>query len=186
MKHYLRQILLTLLVVGLVFGLVHVTLQSYEIQKTSMVPSFLEGQRILVEKVSYRFSSPGRGDVIVFRPPESASAGEPFIKRIIGEPEDKIVIENGEIYINVKLLQESPTFAAMPASNDCSLTVPDNRYFVLGDNRDSSYDSPDWGDNPEDMTVARDDIIGRVFFRYWPLGSLGFSPRYSCNLVEVE
>ena len=130
-----------------------------------------------------------RGDVIIFWPPEDApnvSTNSPFIKRVIGEPGDRIVIENGKIYINEKLLQESPDFPSMPASDNCSPTVPENRYFVLGDNRDGSHDSPNWGDNPEDMTVAREDIIGRVWIRYWPLGDFGFSLSYSWTLVEVE
>jgi signal peptidase I len=179
MKNNLGQILLTVLVVVIVFGLVHFTLQSYEVDGTSMKSNFENGQRVLVEKVTYRFHSPHRGDVIVFWPPESASRGEPFIKRVIGEPGDKIEIEDGKIYVNDWLLQETPSFSPMPTSNNCSLTVPDNRYFVLGDNRAGSYDSPDWGSDPEDMTVAREDIIGRVWLRYWPLGDLGFSPSYS-------
>ncbi len=179
MKYNFRQILLTVLVVFLVFGVMHVTLQSYEIRYSSMEDSFYDGQRLLVEKVTYRFHSPMRGDVIVFRPPESVGSTDPYIKRIIGLPGDDILIKDGKIYINEKELQETPNFSLMPTSEDCSLTVPENRYFVLGDNRASSSDSPNWGHNPEDMTVAREDIIGRVWMRYWPLGDLGLSPSYS-------
>ena len=177
MQFRLREILITILLVVLVFGLVHVTLQSYEVRGASMESNFFQGQRILVEKVTYRFHSPGRGDIIVFWPPIHST--DPYIKRIIGLPGDKVVIEEGKIYIDGKQLKEAPDFPRLTFDDNCSITVPADRYFVLGDNRDDSYDSPNWGSDPEDKTVAREDIIGRVWIRYWPLGDLGFSPSYS-------
>lgn len=179
MKYNLRQILLTVLIVFLVFGLMHVTLQSYEVNLSSMESNFHDGQRVLVEKVTYRFHSPNRGDVIVFDPPTLTS--DPYIKRIIGLPGETIEIRDGEIFIDGRLLEEtSDFFSQIPESDSYPLKeIPEDQYFVLGDNRSHSSDSRDWG------PVSREDIIGRVWIRYWPLGQLGFSPSYSYTLEEV-
>lgn len=181
MNNSLRQILLTLLIVFLVFGLIHTTLQSYEVYGYSMESNFYNGQRVLVEKVTYRFHSPSRGDVIVFEPPNGST--KPYIKRIIGLPGEEVEIRKGNIYIDGFLLEETTDFSSQISESDIySITIPEDsdQYFVLGDNRDNSTDSRRFD------LVAREDIIGRVWIRYWPLGEWGLSPSYSWTLVEVE
>lgn len=182
MKYNLRAILLTVLVVFLVFGLVRSTLQSYEIRYSSMESNFYDGQRVLVEKVTYRFHSPNRGDVIVFWPPPNANSSDPYIKRILGLPGETVEIRDGNIYIDDKLLEETTDFGSQILESDSySITIPEDsdQYFVLGDNRNQSKDSRSFG------LVAGKDIIGRVWIRYWPLGDLGLSPSYSNTLEEV-
>jgi len=175
MNSHLRQILITILVAFLLFGLMQTILQSYEVHLSSMETNFHEGQRVLVEKITYRFGSPSRGDVIVFHPPIATT--DPYIKRVIGLPGETVEIKEGQIYINGKLLEEESDFGSdIPSSYNGSWTIPEDEYFVLGDNRNHSSDSRAWG------TVAKENIIGRVWIRYWPLGKLGFSPGYSATL----
>lgn len=175
MKFNIRQALVTIIVVLLMFGLMRATLQSYEVNLSSMESNFHDGQRLLVEKVTYRFHSPSRGDVIVFDPPIPTT--DPYIKRIIGLPGETVEIKEGNIYIDGELLEETSDFGSqIPYSYSYSVTVPSEQYFVLGDNRDHSSDSRSWG------TVAREDIRGRVWIRYWPLGEWGLSPSYSATI----
>jgi len=179
MNYTIRQIILTVLVVLLVFGLMHVTLQSYEVDGESMESNFHDGQRVLVEKITYRFHSPDRGDVVVLHPPNGSS--KPYIKRIIGLPGETIEINGGDIYIDGFLLEETADFSSqIPIPDSYSVTLLEDEYYVLGDNRAHSGDSRSFG------PVAREEIIGRMWIRYWPLSNLGLSPSYSYTLKEVD
>ncbi len=141
------------------------------IPSDSMVPTLLTGDRLVVEKISYRFDSPKFGDIVVFQPPpELQRRGYPidqaFIKRIIGTPGDTIKIEDGKVYLNEKELQEDyikePPIQPFPA-----VKVPQNQYFMMGDNRNDSNDSRYWGFLP------KQNMIGKATFRFWPLDRLG-------------
>src|SRR5690554_2495399 len=116
--------------------------QSFLVQGSSMEPSLHNGQRLMVDKISYRFGEPKTGDIVVFRYP--ADLRRKFIKRIIGLPGDEILIQHGYLFINGQRIVESyingPTYGAF--SRDYGpVVVPDNCYFVLGDNRRNSDDS---------------------------------------------
>lgn len=176
MSATIRQILITILIILVVFGVMHFTLQSFEVDGESMEPSFHNGQYLLVDKITYRFSSPDRGDVIIFHPPTAPN--KLYIKRVIGCPGDEIEIKEGNIYINGDELEETPDFDQINYELD-SIIVPEDNYFVLGDNRDSS------GDSHLGWTVPSDQIVGRVWIRYWPPGDWGLSPSYSWDLIEV-
>ncbi|MFO5491175.1 MAG: signal peptidase I [Cuspidothrix sp.] len=148
--------------------------------------------KIIVDKVKYRFANPERGDIIVFIPPteiQNNPEKEAYIKRIIGLPGEKAEIIEGKVYINGKPLQEgvylSPSILtsveACNSNGDQSPflakpeVIPPNSYLVLGDNRPNSYDGRCWG------VVPRDNIIGRAIVRFWPLnkiGSIDKSPAY--------
>ena len=146
-------------------------LQPHKIKGDSMVPSFLNGDFLLTDKVTYRFNEPKRGDVIVFKAPPDDR--DEFIKRIVGLPGEEIVILDGIIYVNGKALGENyiptgtKTNAGSFASNGKRLIVPENSYFVLGDNRPHSFDSRAVG------FIAKDKITGRAWFLYWPIDKLG-------------
>ena len=138
-----------------------------------MVPTLAVGDRLVVEKVSYRLHSPSAGDIIVFHPPEllrqvfGYDTDQAFIKRIIGTPGDRIRIENGNVYVNDTPLQESyiaeaPNYLLKPVE------VPEHTYFVMGDNRNNSNDSHVWGFLPEQ------NIIGRAIFCFWPFDREGW------------
>jgi len=142
-----------------------------------MFPNFENGEYILTDKVSYKFVDPQRGDVVVFRSPENKDID--FIKRIIGLPGDRVKISNGSFYINGEKLDESyipPKNFLYPGSflhEGQEIIVPVGEYFVSGDNRPRSSDSREWG------TVPMENLIGRSFFRYWPMKHAGLIKRQS-------
>jgi signal peptidase I len=139
-----------------------------------MEPSFQEGQRVLVSKIAYHFHEPQRGDVIVFWPPFNSQ--DPFIKRIIALPGESVEIKEGKVYIdkNGSVIElNEPSFITPPQYTYSKNAVPENEYFVLGDNRNNSQDSH-YG-----WTVKREDIIGKAWLSIWPPGEWGLVPAYS-------
>lgn len=137
------------------------------IPSDSMVPTLAVGDRLLVEKVSYRLHPPQKGDIIVFEPPASLqkqgfAKDDAFIKRIIGLPGQVITVRAGKVYVDDKPLDE-PYIAEAPNYVLPILQIPANSYFVMGDNRNNSNDSHVWGFLP------RQNIIGRAIVRFWPL-----------------
>jgi len=126
----------------------------------SMVPTFNDGDFLIVNRVAYDWGEYERGDVIVF--PYPGNPEEDYIKRVIGLPGDTVQIQDGEVFVNGVPINEP--YIAEPPINDFSLmTVPDGTVFVMGDNRNDSSDSRSWG--PLDMDV----VIGKAILRYWPL-----------------
>jgi signal peptidase I len=169
----LREVGITILIAVAVFAVLRLTVQSYTVVMSSMEPNFQEGECIMVNKMSYRSSGPQRGDVIVFNPPPpNEQSPYPFIKRVIGLPGDTVEIEDGEVSINGTPLVEEYIMAS-PEYTMPAIVVPENEYFVLGDNRNNSNDSH------EGWTVPRDDIIGKAWFAYWPPSKLGVVKHYS-------
>jgi signal peptidase I len=174
MKVNIRQILVTVLIIVVIFLGMHYSLQSYTVSGSSMEPSFVNGEWLLVDKLSYHFSSPKRGNVVILNPPLDSS--EPYIKRIVGLPGEHIEIKEGKIYIDGKELEETPDLPAIKYSDKYSVDIPEDYYFVLGDNRPVSGDSRIFGPIPEK------NIVGKVWIRYWPPSEWGLSPSYSATL----
>ncbi len=144
--------------------------QPHQVDGRSMVPTFQNGDYILTDKISYRFHPPKRGDIIVFREPQDERVE--YIKRIIGLPGDKVMVKDQKVWLNGKPLDEPYTNDGVTPSDvflkeGQTVEVPSGNYIVMGDNRLHSSDSRRWG------FVRSDEIIGRVFFRYWPLSSFG-------------
>lgn len=166
----LREVVITVIIAAAVFALLRLTVQSYTVVMSSMEPTFQQGDCIMVSKVSYRSSGPQRGDVIVFNPPFDSQF--PFIKRVIGLPGDIVEIKNGEVSINGTPLEENEYIAAEPNYTMSATEVPQNEYFVLGDNRNNSTDSS------KGWTVPRENIIGKAWFTYWPPSKLGGVKHY--------
>jgi signal peptidase I len=132
-------------------------------------PDAWKADRIMVDKVSYRFHPPNRGDIVVFRPTDKLQGEDrnsDFVKRVIGLPGDKVDIRGGKVYINNKALIEN-YIQEQPRYNYGPVTIPANQYFVLGDNRNNSYDSHYWG------FVPRENIIGKAALRIWPIERMG-------------
>ena len=141
------------------------------IPSESMVPTLQKYDKLIVDKLSYHFTNPQRGDIVVFSPTENIQKENPnlkdaFIKRIIGLPGDKIEVKGERVYVNDHPLQEKYIEAA-PQYQFGPVTVPPNSYLVLGDNRNNSYDSHFWG------FVPRDNIIGHAVVRFWPPNRIG-------------
>ena len=156
----------------LVFVVLQFSTQSYAVEGHSMSPTLEPGSRFLVNKFVYAraeggpfgqdgyvFGGPLRGDVVVFSPPIGAETE--FVKRVIGLPGDVVDIVDGRVYVNGELSTYDDEHTSAYAG-DYPLTVPQDSYFVLGDNRNVSSDSRQWG------LVDADDIVGRAWFSYWP------------------
>jgi signal peptidase I len=157
------------------------------IPSESMVPTLLVDDRLIIDKVSYKFNQPSRGDVVVFMPPDTAAdcdrskpkPEDAFIKRIIGMPGDKIEVKESHLYINDKMVQENYVNEPMFMNYGPS-TVPPNQYLMMGDNRNHSCDGRTWG------FVGKERIIGRAIVRFWPLnrmGNLGDHPKYEPTAI---
>ena len=138
--------------------------QATRVEGQSMEPNLHDHQRLIIEKVSYHFRSPERGDIIVLRPPQRQS--EPLIKRVVALPGETIEIHDGHVYIDGVVLDE-PYLTQETWGTLTSQLVPEDQVFVLGDNRGASNDSRAFG------TISFDDIIGRAWLRYWPVEDIG-------------
>jgi len=158
-----------LVAVGLALGVRAYVAQTYFIPSASMQPTLLIGDRILVDKLSYRLHGVGRGDIVVFATPpkETAQPGiNDLVKRVIGLPGEVISSKGGRVYINEKPLREPYLVPGTVTTDIMTQKVPPNEYFVMGDNRSDSQDSRFFG------PISRSLIVGRVVLRIWPLSHL--------------
>jgi signal peptidase I len=136
----------------------------------SMEPNIHDGDYFILDKISYRFSEPERFDIVVF--PYTQDTSKNYIKRIIGLPGETIDIKDGLIYIDDQVLEESYGMEVIKYEGNqvYPLLIPENQYFVMGDNRNDSSDS-----RAKDVgTIAEDDIIGKIWIRIWPFNDFGF------------
>lgn len=156
-------ILIIIVAFALSFLIRAYVVQPYRVEMTSMLDTLYPDDLVIVDKISYRFRIPKRGEVVVFAPPDDITSK--YIKRVIGLPGETISIRNGKVYINGGLLNEpyvnSPTFPDLSEVN-----VPEGCIFVMGDNRSVSYDSRRFG------PIKVDSIVGRALFVYWPFTHL--------------
>ena len=154
----IKEIIQTALISLAIFFFVYIFLvQPHRVKGDSMMPNFLDGELLLTEKVSYRVTKPERGDVIVFRAPDR---NVDFIKRVVGVPQDLIKIEDGNVIVNGEKLNEPYETQKTQGSEEISLG--NEEYFVLGDNRNASSDSRSFG------PIKKDTIKGKVWLVYWP------------------
>ena len=188
MKINLREVVIAILIFVVVFAVVQLSIGSYKVEMTSMDPTFKPKDCIMVDKLTYRFRDPHRGEVVIVWPPKDrVSSKNPYIKRVIGLPGETVKIEDGQVYIKTKdgsefrlLSEELPGVSVTPeCRNDGQWEIQKGQYFVLGDNRDESSDSSVWG------TVPRKNFIGKTWLRYWPMSRFGLTPRYSYDLVDL-
>ncbi len=181
----LREIIETLVLTLLMFLVIRFAVQNFNVAGISMEPNLHNTELILVDKWTYLFRQPTRGDVIVFVAPPHPDLD--YVKRIIGLPGDVVSIHNTTVSVDGVTLNEvyiDPRNQGNPYAdkNLTNIKVPPNDYFVLGDNRAVSSDSRDWG------FVPQKNIIGRAAFVYWPLGqdNNGFLKNYSAVFANVH
>ncbi|HEY3724528.1 MAG TPA: signal peptidase I [Acidimicrobiia bacterium] len=161
-----------LIVAALVIAIVIRTFvfQAFYIPSESMVPTLRVGDRVLVNKLSYKLHDPRRGDIVVFKAPPAAETADikDLVKRLVGLPGETIEGKDGRIFINGKVLSEPYLPKDVKSRTFGPEKVPPDSYFMLGDNRQFSKDSTFFG------PIKRDKFIGRVFMRIWPPSHLGF------------
>lgn len=170
-KEIMSWISYILFVVALTYVIITFVGQRTMVDGRSMENTLHDGDNLIVEKLSYRFGSPNRFDIIVF-PPQSAP-DEYYIKRIIGLPGETVQIdEDGNIYIDGEVLEENygKEVIQNPGRAIEPITLADDEYFVLGDNRNNSVDSR----SDRVGNVKRGMITGRAWLRIWPLSDIGF------------
>ncbi|MCZ6529391.1 MAG: signal peptidase I [Chloroflexi bacterium] len=168
MLGFLGSVLQTIVFAVILFVVVNMLTARIRVEGDSMEPSLVDGQFVVVNKLAYSLQDPQRGDIVVFRFPLNPERR--FIKRIIGLPGDHVQVQDGQVFIDGNLLNE-PYLAVPPAYND-RWDVGLNEVFVLGDNRNNSSDSQNWG------ALVLEDIIGKAFLVYWPMDSMGWIPHY--------
>lgn len=160
-----------LVILCAVYLLIHYVGQRTQVQGSSMEPMLTNGDNLIVDKISYRFHEPERFDIIVF--PFQYEDNVFYIKRIIGLPGETVRIDDeGNIYINGEILEEhyGKEVIQNPGRAREEITLADDEYFVMGDNRNNSSDSRD----PSVAEIRREDIVGRAWLRIWPFKDFGF------------
>lgn len=172
MGGYAVEFIETLVVFGAIFAFIYLFVaQFHKVQGNSMIPTFHTGDYLITEKVTYRFRGPQLGEIVVVKNPRDES--QDFIKRIIAVPGDTIEISNSQVILNGETLNEKylpagrPTPAGAFLNEGNKVEVATNQYIVIGDNREHSSDSREWG------PVTKKEIIGRALFRYFPPQNIG-------------
>lgn len=141
--------------------------QPFVVSGASMEPSFYNGNYLLIDELTYRFRQPERGEIVVFRYPGDHSSF--YIKRIIGLPSERVVIDGGKVSVysgGEKMILSEAYLSGEFTSGSFEVVLGPDQYFVMGDNRNFSFDSRSWGPLP------RGDIIGVVRIRLWPINEV--------------
>lgn len=141
----------------------HYVVSQAEVISGSMVPTLPYPTHLLVDHLATELAAPYRGEVIMFHHPKNSTSEDPLLKRIIGLPGETVYITNGHVYINGKLLKE-PYLTVTTEGTFGPYKVPPGEYFVMGDNRNNSFDSRFW----QNHFVPRANIIGRIDAVVWP------------------
>jgi len=178
MRTLIRETLQVILLALVIFFAIHFMIQNFRIDGTSMEPNIHNGEYIIVNKTAYWFGhNPQRGDVIIFNAPDQPQNDR--VKRVIGLPGDKVEVRgDGTVYVNGQQLEE-PYLPPHHSGTSGTWTVPEDQYFVMGDNRSASLDSRAKG------PVPRNKIIGKAWLIIWPLHDWGWAPNRSIVMTAA-
>jgi signal peptidase I len=168
----------------LAFGIRSYVAEARYIPSGSMEPTLQINDRLIIEKVSYYFRKPQRGDIVVFNPTKTLRAQgvkDAYIKRVIGLPGDRVALQQGGVYVNGHRLSEDYVYNKPTSVEFCTpdpesaflakpVKIPTGTILVLGDNRTNSLDGRCWG------LVDKEDLVGRASFRFWPINRIGPLP----------
>ena len=168
-REVLNFFLYVAIVVGITFLIIHFVGQRTYVSGSSMENTLSDGDNLIVDKLTYRFSDPKRFGIIVF--PYKYEENTYFIKRIIGLPGETIQVTDGKIYINGQVLDESYGREVLKSGGiaETPITLGEDEYFVMGDNRNDSMDSRD----PSVGVLHKSELVGRAWVRIWPLSKFG-------------
>ena len=175
LARFVGEVLQTLVVAAIIFLGVNLVTARIRVEGSSMEPTLHDAELVVVNRLAYRWSDPGRGDIVVFRFPLEPERR--FIKRIVGLPGEFIVIHDGQVTIDGVPLDE-PYIAAPPRYSG-EWEIQPGQLFVLGDNRNNSSDSQTWGPLPVSQ------LIGKAFLVYWPPPEMGLIP-HTGQLVQAS
>ncbi len=164
MRAALREILITVILAVVFFMAIRAFVHNYEVQGFSMEPTLHDGQYIVVNKASYWFGEPQRGNIVVF---DSAQINHGIIHRVVGMPGETVEINGGHLYINGE--RKSEPYTEGDSISASTREIPEDSYFIIGDNRSAAS----WD------TVSREDIIGKAWLCYWPISEIGVVPKHS-------
>ena len=183
----LLEVLETLVLTLVIYLLIHTFVaQPFEVEQESMIPTINPNEYVLIDKITPRFDTYRRGDIVVFNPTGGGAGSVPFIKRVIGLPGDTVRLENGRVWVEppggiavrldepyVVLDANGATAPTLPRDPEGTVewVIPAGHYFVLGDNRVRSQDSRVFG------PITQEQILGRAFVRYFPLDRVGIISR---------
>ena len=156
---FLVETLQTIALAVVLYFLIDSVIARVRVENISMQPTLQSGEFILVNKLAYKLSDVNRGDIVIFHFPQDPR--EDYIKRVIGVPGDTISVQNNNVFVNNQPLTEP--YIAAPPQYSGTWTVPPDRLFVLGDNRNQSSDSHSWG------FVPYDNLVGKALVIYWPI-----------------
>ncbi|PIX71764.1 signal peptidase I [Candidatus Roizmanbacteria bacterium CG_4_9_14_0_8_um_filter_34_12] len=169
---FVMEILETVVFVGSIFIVTYLfIMQPNQVKGASMEPTFLSGEYIFTSKITYKFRPMQKGDVVIFKSPKNPDIE--YIKRVMGLPGDKVLVQNSEVYINGQQISENYISAKTNLweggflKEGVTVTIPDGFIFVMGDNRPRSSDSREFG------PININSIIGQVFYRYFPSNKIG-------------
>lgn len=162
------EVVQTFLLAGAVFLVIYLFLfRPFQVSGSSMYPNLQDQEYVITNIVGLRFGDLKRGDVVVFQSP--VEKDKDFIKRVIGVSGDEIMVKEGDVYVNGEKIDQSnflsgdvKTYPGAFLQEGQPVTVPDQHYFVMGDNRGNSSDSREWG------FVKKEEIVGQTFVIYWP------------------
>lgn len=161
----------TLVIAGAIFVVIYAFLfRPYQVNGHSMDPTFQNGEYVLTNLIQKRYGTLNKGDVVVFNSPVDKE--KDYIKRVIGVAGDRVRVDNGDVYVNGQRIEQTflpsnvRTNAGAFLGEGQEVVVPVGNYFVMGDNRNFSSDSREWG------FVTKDEIIGKSFLVYWPLNRI--------------
>ncbi len=164
-----REIVETLLLAGILYLIINTTTGRFQVRGSSMEPTLHDGQYLVVGKVAYWLHPPERGDVIVFLPPHHPD--EDYIKRVIGLPGEQVEIRRGKVFVQGVPLDEP--YIGEEGFYSGTWQLGPGEYFVLGDNRQNSSDSHNWG------VLPLENIVGKAWLCYWPPEDWGLVGHYS-------
>jgi signal peptidase I len=168
-RSLLREIVETALLALIIFLVLNTLTGRFQVRGSSMEPTLQDGQYLVVSKVSYWLRPAERGDIVVFRPPNSLS--DDYIKRVVGLPGERVKITNGQVRVDGVPLEEA--YIINQSTYSGLWKLGNQEYFVLGDNRSNSSDSHTWG------TVPGENVIGKAWFCYWPPEAFGLVRHHS-------